>query len=48
MVKQYIEKGYSFVSSICDTLEETITWAKAIKAKKIVIVENNKLEEREI
>lgn len=48
VVKQYIEKGYSFVSSICDTLEETITWAKAIKAKKIVIVENNKLEEREI
>ncbi|HQC54727.1 MAG TPA: ATP phosphoribosyltransferase regulatory subunit [Clostridia bacterium] len=48
LLKPYVEKGFNVVNSVCYTLEETIAWAKAIKAKKILLLEKDKLIEKDI
>lgn len=45
---KYTEKGYSCVSSICDTIEDTENWAKAIKAEKLIIIDSGKVTEKKL
>lgn len=41
MIIDLKEKGYRCIFSLCDSLEDTLNWAEAIKAKLVISIEKN-------